>query len=157
MMTYKKFYETVAAEMSDNAEVMEFINDKMAKLNKRSDESSARRAAIKAVLTTEPQTAQAIADMTGLSRQSVSSNLTMMIKGGEPIVKENGLNADGKACKTYRLEQQSKLTESEKIPSFLFIMNCQTIQKIRRQLVHTYSFNILKILKIFPGREVRIF
>lgn len=105
MMTYKKFYETVAAEMSDNAEVTEFINDKMAKLNKRSDESSARRAAIKAVLTTEPQTAQAIADLTGLSRQSVSSNLTMMIKSGEPIVKENGFNADGKACKTYRLEQ----------------------------------------------------
>ena len=104
-MTYKKFYETVASEMSDNAEVMEFINDKMAKLNKRSDESSARRAAIKAVLTTEPQTAQAIADMTGLSRQSVSSNLTMMIKSGEPIIKENGLNSDGKVCKTYRLEQ----------------------------------------------------
>ena len=148
MMTYKKFYETVAAEMSDNAEVMEFINDKMAKLNKRSDESSARRAAIKAVLTTEPQTAQTIADLTGLSRQSVSSNLTMMVKSGEPIIKENGLNANGKVCKTYRLEQQSKLTESEKIPSFLFIMNCQTIRKIRCQLVHTYSFNILKILKI---------
>lgn len=156
MMTYKKFYETVAAEMSDNAEVMEFIKDKMAKLNKRSDESSTRRAAIKAVLTTEPQAAQTIADLTGLSRQSVSSNLTMMIKSGEPIIKENGLNADGKACKTYRLEQQSKLTESEKIPSFLFIMNCQTIQKIRRQLVHTYSFNILKILKIlkiFPAAK----
>lgn len=159
MMTYKKFYETVRAEMFDNDEVVEFINDKMAKLNKRSDESSARRAAIKAVLTTEPQTAQTIADLTGLSRQSVSSNLTMMIKSGEPIIKENGLNADGKACKTYRLEQQSKLTESEKIPSFLFIMNCQTIQtiqKIRRQLVHTYSFNILKIqkiLKIFPAAK----
>ena len=153
MMTYKKRYETVAAEMYDNAEEMESINDNMAKLNKRSDESSARRTAIKAVLTTEPQTAQAIADLTGLSRQSVSSNLTMMIKSGEPIIKENGLNADGKACKTYRLEQQSKLTESEKIPSFLFIMNCLTIQKIRRQLVHTYSLNILNILKIFPGTK----
>ena len=105
MMTYKNFYETVAAEMSDNAEIVEFVNDKLGKLNKRSDKSSARRAAIKAVLTTEPQTAQAIADLTGLSRQSVSSNLTTMIKCGEPIVKENGLNADGKACKTYRLEQ----------------------------------------------------
>ena len=56
-------------------------------------------------MTTEPQTAQSIADLTGLSRQSVSSNLIMMIKNGEPIVKENGLNDDGNACKTYRLER----------------------------------------------------
>lgn len=105
MMTYKKFYETVLTAMADNAEVVEFVNDKLAKLNKRSDESSARRTAIKAVLTAEPQSAQTISELVGLSRQSVSSNLTMMIKSGEPIIKENGLNADGKACKTYRLEQ----------------------------------------------------
>lgn len=105
MMTYKKFYETVAAGMSDNADVMEFISDKLEKLNKRSDESSARRAAIKAALTTEPQSAQTIAELVGLSRQSVSSNLTMMIKSGEPIIKEDGLNDKGKACKMYRLEQ----------------------------------------------------
>lgn len=105
MMTYKKFYETVAARMYDDADVMEFISDKLEKLNKRSNESSARRTAIKAALTTEPQSAQTIAELVGLSRQSVSSNLTMMIKSGEPIVKENGLNDKGKACKMYRLEQ----------------------------------------------------
>lgn len=105
MMTYKKFYETVLTAMTDNAEVVEFVNDKLAKLNKRSDESTEKREKIFGALTTEPQSAQTIAELVGLSRQSVSSNLTMMIKSGEPIIKEDGLNDKGKACKTYRLEQ----------------------------------------------------
>lgn len=104
-MTYKKFYETVLTAMADNAEVVEFVNDKLAKLNKRSDESTEKREKIFGALTTEPQSAQTIAELVGLSRQSVSSNLTMMIKSGEPIIKEDGLNDKGKACKMYRLEQ----------------------------------------------------
>lgn len=40
MMTYRDFYETVRTVMANNAEVIEFVNDKLAKLNKRSDESS---------------------------------------------------------------------------------------------------------------------
>lgn len=104
MMTYKKFYETVLTAMADNAEVVEFVNDKLAKLNKRSDESTEKREKIFGALTTEPQTAQAIADLVGLSRQSVSSNITVMIKAGRPIIKEDALNSNGKACKTYRIE-----------------------------------------------------
>ena len=103
MMTYKKFYETVLTAMADNAEVVEFVNDKLTKLSKRSDESSEKREKIFSALTAEPQTAQEIADLVGISRQSVSSNLTVMIKAGKPIVKEDGLNSDGKACKTYRI------------------------------------------------------
>lgn len=47
-------------------------------------------AAIKAALTTESQSAQPIVELVGLS---------------EPIIKEDGLNDKGKACKMYRLEQ----------------------------------------------------
>ena len=103
MMTYKNFYETVLTAMKDNAEVVRFVNDKLAKLNKRSDESSEKRNKIFGALTTTPQTAQEIADLVGVSRQSVSSNMTVMIKAGKPIIKEDGLNSDGKACKTYRI------------------------------------------------------
>lgn len=106
MMTYRDFYEAVRTAMADNAEVIEFVNDKLAKLNKRSDESSEKRDKIFGALTTTPQTAQEIADLVGISRQSVSSNMTVMIKAGKPIVKEDGLNSDGKVCKTYRIKEE---------------------------------------------------
>lgn len=101
-MTYKNFYETVLT-LTDDVEIVEFVNDKLAKLNKRSNESSEKRDKIFGALTTTPQTAQEIADLVGVSRQSVSSNMTVMIKAGKPIIKEDGLNSDGKACKTYRI------------------------------------------------------
>ena len=105
MMTYKNFYETVLT-LTDDAEIVRFVNDKLARLNKRSNESSEKRDKIFGVLTTTPQTAQEIADLVGISRQSVSSNMTVMIKAGKPIIKEDGLNSEGKACKTYRIKEE---------------------------------------------------
>lgn len=93
-MTMKTFYQMVA-ENNITDEVIAFAKAKANKASTKDQEKIEARAKIIAAVTQEPQTAQELAEILGVSWQKVSSNLNYAFKTGEvDLVK--GENADGK-------------------------------------------------------------
>lgn len=107
-MTKKEMYNFIKTSMADNADVVAFCDKEIALLAKKA--ASAKKApkkpdphidAIFGALTSEPQTIDAIAEITGLSNAKCTPRLNKLVEDGKVV--KGSVKVDKSKKVTYAL------------------------------------------------------
>ena len=116
-MTKREKFALIAELVADNADLVDFCNDEIAKLDAKAEKAKAKAAEKKAagdelyavvcgVLTSEPQTAEAVLDQIDgdeLTVAKIRARLSQAVKNG--VAAKESIKIDGKAKVCYTLAE----------------------------------------------------